>query len=145
MQLQLFRVRFHETRTVGQLYIDGELFCFTLEDKVREIPGQAVEKWKVQNETAISAGTYAVTLELSPRFGPDTISLNRVPGFSGVRVHSGNTEHDTEGCIIVGHRLNDDGTIKFGTTKPALLDLKGKLKRAVLEGQKISLEIRNIK
>lgn len=143
-KLELFRLRFHETRTVGQLYWEGELFCFTLEDKMREVPNQPVEKWKVQDETAIPQGKYRLVLQNSPKFGPDTITLRNVPGFTEIRIHSGNTEHQTEGCIIVGHRLNDDGTIKFGTTRPAVRDLKYRIKKALSQGHRIELEIVNM-
>jgi hypothetical protein len=145
MYIQVFRVRFHETRTIGQLYIDGELLCFTLEDKMREVEGQPVQKWKVQDETAIPTGVYEVFLQDSPKFGPDTISLRNVPGFSYIRIHAGNTEHHTEGCIILGFKLNDDGTIKFGTTKPAVAEVKKRIKKALQEGQKVYIEIRNIR
>jgi hypothetical protein len=136
VKITVFRVRFHETRTVGQLYLDGTFFCFTLEDKVREV--------KVKNETAIPSGKYEVTLETSPKFGPDTITIHSVPGFEGIRIHSGNTEHHTEGCPIVGYRLNDDGTIAFGSTKPALADLKKKIKEALDNGERVSIEIANM-
>lgn len=131
MNLKLLRNRFNDIRTTGQLYVDEEFFCFTLEDKVREIPLAPVEKWKVQDETAIPQGRYRVTLDRSPKFGPDTISLHDVPGFQYIRIHSGNTEKDTEGCIILGYRLNNDNTVHFGTTRPAVNDLKNLLKRAI--------------
>lgn len=133
MEITVFRVRFHETRTVGQLYVDGVFLCFTLEDKTREV--------KIPNETAIPEGRYRVVLETSKRFGPDTITLRDVPGFTSIRIHSGNTEDHTEGCLILGYRLNDDGTIKFGTTRPALRDLKEKIKKALQKGQKVNLTI----
>ena len=44
--------------TPGTLSIDGVFECYTLEDVVREVPGQPVAMWKVQNETAIPAGRY---------------------------------------------------------------------------------------
>lgn len=130
MNIKILRARKLPTRTIGQLYINDELFCFTLEDVVREVAGQPVEKWKIKNETAIPVGRYKITMENSPRFGPDTITVNNVVGFSGVRVHSGNNENDTEGCIIVGYKLTPEAMIKFGTTKTALADLKTILKRA---------------
>lgn len=145
MEITVFRVRFHETRTVGQLYVDGELECFTLEDKVREQPGVPVEKWKVQDETAIPSGNYRVTLENSPKFGPDTITLNNVPGFKYIRIHSGNHEDHTEGCLILGNRLNDDGTIRYGSTRPAVAKLKAKIKKALEQGQKVNITIINSK
>jgi len=130
MELILKRTRLRDLVTTGQLYIDGEFFCFTLEDKVREVPNQPVESWKVWGETAVPYGLYKITLENSPRFGVDTITLNNVPGFSKIRIHSGNTQLDTEGCIIVGYKVRENGIITPGTTRTALNDLKHKIKQS---------------
>jgi len=112
MELLLRRKPTVKKTTFGDLFLDGKHFCFTLEDVVREVVGQPVEKWKVSGETAIPAGRYAVELVNSPRFGPDTLSLKDVPGFTTIRIHSGNDDADTEGCILVGETLEpgqDDG------------------------------------
>ena len=124
MELVLKRTRFRDTITTGQLYVDGQFFCFTLEDKVREVPNVPVETWKIHGETAIPSGIYEVFLENSPKFGPDTMTLRDVPGFSKIRIHSGNTQDDTEGCIIIGYRVIENGIIVPGTTRPAVTDLK---------------------
>ena len=129
MNIKILRARKLATRTIGQLYLDDDFFCFTLEDVVREVAGQPVDKWKIKNETAIPVGRYKITLETSPRFGVDTITVNGVSGFTGVRIHSGNNETHTEGCILVGYKLTEDATIKVGTTKTALADLKNIIKR----------------
>lgn len=127
MELILQRTRLREGWTNGQLYIDSQFFCFTLEDKVREQQGVPIEKWKVKGETAIPQGVYDLALEDSPKFGPQTITLLRVPGFSYIRIHTGNTAKDTEGCIIVGYKVTNEGIIVPGTTKPCLADLKQNL------------------
>ena len=142
MELLLNRTKLFDNRTIGQLYIDGDFFCFTLEDKVREIKDRPVSEWKIKGETAIPEGRYPVTLESSPRFGPDTISLHRVPGFSYIRVHSGNTEKDTEGCPIVGYALTENDIIKPGTTKPAVRDLKDRIKKAIEKEETIFLTVK---
>ena len=49
-------------------------------------------------------------------------------GFEGIRIHAGNSAKDTEGCIIVGYRITRGGIIVPGTTRPALRDLKLRLK-----------------
>lgn len=144
MDLTLYRVRFLDNRTVGQLYVDGEFQCFTLEDVVREVPGQPVEKWKVWGETAIPQGYYKVVLQNSPKFGIDTMTLLNVPGFSHIRIHGGNTEKDTEGCILVGYKIHEKGVIIPGTSKPALLDLKGIVKQAILGGEEVYVTITNV-
>jgi hypothetical protein len=145
MYIQVFRVRFFKTHTIAQVYIDGDFFCFALEDVVREVPGQAVEKWKVPHETAIPAGVYGVHLENSPKFGSDTPTIESVPGFEEIRIHSGNTDHDTDGCLILGYKLDANSLIQFGTTRPAVADLKAKIKKAMSTGEKVYIEIRTMK
>lgn len=101
MKLKLKRQDYSDSRTIGRLSIDGEDFCWTLEDAVRTGP-------KVYGKTAIPAGTYAVKLTMSPRFARILPLLIDVPGFDGVRIHPGNTAADTEGCLLVGTgRTND--------------------------------------
>lgn len=140
MELLLKRTRFRDKITTGQLYLNGEFLMFTLEDKVREKPGVPVQSWKVNGETAIPTGIYRVELENSPKFGPDTPTLRNVPGFSYIRIHAGNTEKDTEGCIIVGYKVREDGIIIPGTSKPALNDLKAMIRRA---NEEVTIKIVN--
>lgn len=125
MKLKLLRSRLLEDRTIGQVYVDDVFFCFSLEDKVR--------KEKVDGETAIPEGRYKVTLEDSPAFGHDTITINGVPNFSYIRIHSGNSPSDTRGCPLVGYKLTKDNLIAYGTTRPAVQDLKEKIRKATDE------------
>jgi Steigviridae/Suoliviridae L,D-carboxypeptidase/transpeptidase len=93
---------------IGELWLDGSpavsgewhrslgSFCYTLEDTVRP-PGV-----KIQNRTAIPAGKYALTVDFSVRFKNMMPHILDVPMFTGIRIHSGNTDANTEGCILVG-------------------------------------------
>jgi len=128
VKFKLLRIASGDTLTNGQLYIEEEFFCFTLEDKVREEDGVAVEKWKVKGETAIPRGIYDLVLQYSPRFGPQTPTLLNVPGFEGIRIHAGNRPEDTEGCIIVGYKIDTrSGLIVPGTTRSCVTNLKRRL------------------
>src|SRR5436305_15172804 len=98
--------------TLGSLFIDGQFECFTLEDIVREIPGVPVEQWKVAGKTAIPIGTYQVTIDFSQRFQRPMLHILDVPGFGGVRIHSGNTAVDTEGCILVGQTKTQNSVMQ---------------------------------
>ena len=106
-----------ETYTIGNLYVDGEWFCNTLEDKDRGLKSSMsldeIERLKVYAETAIPAGRYEVRMNIvSPKynrvkwykdnFGGRMPRLENVKGFSGVLVHPGTTAVDSAGCIIVG-------------------------------------------
>ena len=129
MKLTLLRTKFFKTHTIGQLYVDDAFFSFALEDVVREVTDQNVKGWKIEGETAIPYGTYKVVFENSKKFGPETLTLKDVPGFEFIRIHSGNDWDDTEGCILVGYKLVKD-VIAYGSTRPALADLKSKVRNA---------------
>lgn len=76
----------------------------TLEDKIREpIIWRPVADWKIPAQTAIPRGRYQIVLTMSQRFKRELPLLVAVPGFAGIRIHSGNVIDDTEGCIIVGY------------------------------------------
>ena len=87
-----------DNSVIGEMLIDGIFECFTLEDVERPV--------KIKGETAIPKGTYRVIINESNRFKRLLPLLIDVPNFEGVRIHSGNSNHDTEGCILVGQTRN---------------------------------------
>lgn len=100
MNILVKRIHRTEKSTIGELSIDGKFQCYTLEDIEREV--------KIKSETAISKGTYKVIINKSNRFKRLLPLLLNVPNFEGIRIHSGNTNHDTEGCILVGTTRTKD-------------------------------------
>ncbi|WP_050465090.1 DUF5675 family protein [Herbaspirillum autotrophicum] len=102
MEMFLQRGRSTSKSTPGKLFIDGRFECYTLEDVVR--PAGI----KVYGETAIPAGKYRVQLTMSPRFKRVLPLLLAVPNFEGIRIHPGNTDKDTDGCILVGDSATPD-------------------------------------
>jgi hypothetical protein len=106
MRLELRRIAKKSTYTIGRLYINEEYFCDTIEDTDRGLNSymslEEVKAKKVKGKTAIPTDTYRVKITYSPRFKKDMPLIENVVGFDGIRIHSGNTAEDTEGCIIVG-------------------------------------------
>lgn len=105
MELRLERKWPKKTYTIGRLYINGKLFCNTLEDRVADINRNGVfdgSERKVYGETAIPYGTYKVFYGWSPRFGRNLPRLLNVTAFDGILIHPGNDAKDSAGCILVG-------------------------------------------
>ena len=142
MNLLLERTPSGTTCTIGDLYIDGDWFCFILEDIVREVEGQPVESWKIKGKTAIPAGTYRVQITYSNRFKRDLPLLVSVPGFEGIRIHPGNTDADTEGCLLPGLALGLGGE-SIGRSREAFDALFAKLHAAEDAGEEIEITITN--
>ena len=126
MNLTLYRKWFTDISTTGVLFIDDAFFCYTLEDAVRE--------QKIYGKTAIPYGEYDVEITFSPRFQKYLPLLIDVPQFVGVRIHTGNTAQDTEGCILVGKSKGYDF---IGGSRNAFNELMERIK-----GQKLTIEIR---
>lgn len=106
MEIVIWRKYRKSNYTIGKMYIDGVLFCNTLEDTDRGLMqgmnvGEIMTK-KLAGETAIPVGDYKLTRTWSPRFKKMMPQIMNVKGFSGVRIHAGNSAKDTEGCPLVG-------------------------------------------
>lgn len=103
----------------GKMFIDGMYWGETLEDPDRHLEAGEV---KVDGDTAIPRGRYQLTLTYSNRFRKIMPELLHVPGFSGVRIHGGNTEADTHGCILLGNERTATGVANCAGINQRLLE-----------------------
>lgn len=134
MDLKLIRNEFTEISTIGELYINGKFFCYTLEDKDRFL--EAGGK-KVKAQTAIPRGKYTLILSYSNRFKQFMPQITNVPFFEGIRIHSGNKSEHTEGCVLVGKTKAVDFIGESKITYAALFSTLNK----VAKKEKITIEI----
>ena len=132
--------------TVGRLFLNGVFFCNTLEDTVRDL----TKVRKIKGQTAIPAGKYEVTLNVvSPKYSKKANykwcearmpRLLGVPQFEGVLIHPGNSNKDTEGCLLVGENKVKGGLVNsFATFKRLWVALNEAHKKR----ERITIEIRN--
>ena len=133
MELRVNRFKKTEKSTLGRLFVDGAEECYTLED-VRRPDGV-----KVQDATCIPPGTYNVIIDASLRFKRDMPHVLDVPGFTGIRIHSGNTDADTDGCILLGSAIENDDFISG--SHDAFNAFFPKLQAALASGDTVSLVI----
>jgi len=122
--LELRRDTYTKKSTIGRLYLNDVYFCNTLEDVCRDLNKDGDLKdsgeSKVFGETAIPAGTYKFMINMSNRFKTMMPLLMNVEGFEAIRIHSGNTDIDTHGCILLGLTRTRDG---IGQSKLAFIKL----------------------
>lgn len=128
MDIKVLRKELSARSTIGELHIDGQFECFTLEDAVRPV--------KIKGVTAIPAGTYEVVINFSQRFQRQLPLLLNVPNFDGVRIHAGNTDADTEGRLLVGKTKSADF---IGSSRAAFDVLFAKVEKAAAR-EKVFIE-----
>lgn len=115
---------------------DGKFTCRTLEDELREV--------KVMKETAVDAGRFQLIYEYSPRFKKRLLTLVGTKRHKAVRVHSVRTDDDTEGCIGVGSRANEEkGELFGGLTDGVREQLEALFVEEEQNGNTVWLNIRN--
>jgi hypothetical protein len=132
---------------MGALYIDDVFQCFTLED-------QAQAGGKVTGETRIPAGEYEITLRrgspMAKRYDRAYRDLNHdgmlwirdIPGFEWVYFHTGNTDGDTSGCILVGTGVIDTHRGgRISRSRPAYCELYPRVYEAIVSGLRVTLEV----
>lgn len=93
--------------SLGHLYVAMQFYGYTCEDADRALEDHP--EAKIHGQSAIPRGRYRLATSLSQRFGRELPILENVPGFSGVRIHGGNTAADTEGCILLGRVRTRNG------------------------------------
>jgi len=147
MRLILYRRWQLPLYTIGRLFIAFSFFCNTLEDTVRKLKDlnndgdfDDPEEGKIYGDTAIPEGNYRITLEYSPTFKRVLPYLHDVPGFSGVMIHSGNSQADTKGCILVGENKIKGRVINSRAWELALTE---KIREAINKEEEVTISISN--
>ena len=152
VKLNLYRDHKKENYTIGNLYINGQWFCNTLEDTDRGLTMNdslfKIQSAKVYGKTAIPTGVYRVDMNtISNKYSTKQQyqfcegylpRLVNVLGFSGILIHIGNGPEDTDGCILVGENKAKGKVLKSTETFKKLYKI---LDEANLRGDKIELTI----
>lgn len=141
MKLKLERKYFKDNYTIGNLYINGDFFSNTLEDKNRDINRNGVfdnGEVKIYGDTCIPFGIYKVIVNKSPKFKRELPRLLNVPSFEGVLIHRGNTNKDTAGCILVGENKAVGKVLNSTYYEEKLVKI---LKEVITKGEEITIEI----
>jgi len=107
LDLQLVRDTFTSNYTLGKLYVEGVFCCYTCEDTDRKL--ETNPNAKLYAKTAIPRGSYRLHVNYSQHFQRLLPLLDSVPGYTGIRIHGGNTAADTAGCILVGKTRTTNG------------------------------------
>lgn len=145
MLLTVKRFSDNTNATLGLLYIDSKFQCFTLEDEKRGV--------KVKGETRIPEGEYLIKYRTegghhtkykakygNKHFG--MLHIQDVPNFQWILIHIGNTEKDTDGCLLVGDTANVNHTIASSTV--AYLRIYDIISKAMNKGEEVKIKFIDI-
>ena len=142
MKLRLERKYRCSNYCIDKLYINNEYFSDALEDPDRGLTDsmslEEIKKIKIKGNTCIPYGTYNITITYSPRFKKNLPLLNNVKGFDGIRIHSGNTPQDTEGCLLLGFNKVKGQVIDSRVTTDKLI---AQIQQVLNKGEKVTITI----
>lgn len=126
MNLTLKRQPRTEGCTLGELFINGRFFCYSLEP---DDDG---------THPAIPLGRYRVIITDSQRFHRRLPLVVDVPGRSGIRFHPGNTTDDTDGCILLGNSKTEHSV---GQSRKAVDAFQSLLASELARGNTVMLDV----
>lgn len=93
MKITVRRDLYSSLSSQGELLLDDQHFCYTLEPPV---------KLDGPKPRAIPVGTYPLTIRWSDEFKKHVPHVEDVPGFTAIEQHIGNFPRDTKACTLVG-------------------------------------------
>lgn len=151
MKIIIDRVYKYPKYTVGEVWVNGDFFAYSMEDVDRglhvDMPARYMRERKVYGETAIPCGSYEVIIDYSPKFKKylphvmfrnDEDKLVEVPCFSGIRLHPFNTAEESLGCIAFG---DWKGVSRIVNAKAKTNELTDMIQKARNKKDKVILEI----
>lgn len=145
MEIRVKRIKSNKNETLGEFYIDNVFQCYTLEDERRAV--------KVKGETRIPAGRYEIKLRTvggthlryAKRFSAihkGMLWLQNVPGFEYILIHVGNTDADTDGCILLGLSVFEKGKkITIGNSADAYRKVYPQVAAELVAGKQVFITI----
>lgn len=136
MRLTLIRKWNKKDYCIGDLYVDGKWFANVLEDTDRGLDDsmsvEEILKKKIKDNTAIPTGIYSVKITYSPKYKKLMPLVDNVKGYSGIRIHSGNTHKDTSGCLLVGKNKEVGKVLESRKTFNALYKILTETKENII-------------
>lgn len=146
MEIRIIRNWFGANTCLSVLKIDGEHRGYVCEDKDRGLTSAMsatdIAAKKVHGKTAIPSGRYRVTVTYSDRFRRQLPLLHDVPGFSGIRIHSGNDHTHTEGCLLPGKTYQVvNGDYQVLRSREMMKELEDEISEAIENNEIIWCEI----
>lgn len=86
-----------------------------MEDDTGKVVAYTIERPWLGNHPDVSCvpdGKYICEQHVKSNNGQKCWELQNVPGRTAILIHTGNTEGDSEGCIIIGLMFNDQGVLE---------------------------------
>lgn len=143
MNITIYRRWPKDDYTISEVYIDSKKQPYScLEDTDRgltqDMKPAEIAKRKIKGQTAIPRGTYRCIDTYSPKYGRKMPLLADVPGFEGIRIHAGNSNMDTEGCLIFG---KNDKVGWISNSRYYTGQLTTQLREAWAKGETVTINI----
>jgi len=130
MEIIVVRDILTDDSTTGQLFIENKFWCYTLEDKTRDA--------KKYGKTCIPLGRYQIDMIYWDDKKGYYPHLKKVPGYTGILIHKGNTKEDTLGCILVAMNRSKD---RISNCNPAFVPLRKQIREAVDADEEVWINV----
>jgi hypothetical protein len=145
MYIQLNRLKDNGKSTIGTVFVNGTFECFSLEDTHNEP--------KVYGKTRIQSGVYDIKLRneggmnnrYRNKYGEvhkGMLWLQNVDNFEWVYIHIGNTEDDTDGCLLFGNTcVSNESKQSIQGSALAYMSFYKKVINSIDNNEDITIEI----
>lgn len=144
MKIEVKRYLLNKDHTIGHLYIDGKFYCWTMEDRDRNLSDSKSEeenmKMKVYGKTAIPIGEYRLIIDYSNKYRKMLPHILNVKAFDGIRLHSLNFASESLGCIGVG-TYDESNPGMITKSRYAMGIIQPIIQKAIDAGERVTIDV----